>query len=75
MNEEPMHELMDINDVCRFFGGTRPLDKSTIFRWIKEGRIAPSIKMSGRVQRWRRSECENILATMEGKRAVKDSSE
>lgn len=58
-------DLLSIHDVCRFFTGQKhPLDPSTVYRWVKRGKIPPPIRISPALQRWRRSELEQIRAAM-----------
>jgi hypothetical protein len=33
-----MDLLLDRREVCRFFGGTKPLDPATLYRGIRKGR-------------------------------------
>ena len=56
-------QLLDKAEVCRLFGGTRPLNPSTIYRQIKQGLIPPPIKVGGS-SRWLREECEAALQGM-----------
>jgi predicted DNA-binding transcriptional regulator AlpA len=56
--------LLDRKAVQLFFGGTKPLHPSTIYRHIKEGTIPPPIKISAGCSRWSLAECELALARM-----------
>jgi GH24 family phage-related lysozyme (muramidase) len=47
-------DFMDIDSVRTFFGGTKPIDRSTVWRKIKQGTIPKPIPG---LQRWLRSEC------------------
>ena len=52
-------ELLHLDEVCRFFGGEgRPINQSTVYRGIKDGRFPPPIKPAPGISRWLRSECE-----------------
>jgi predicted DNA-binding transcriptional regulator AlpA len=49
-------DLFDIDEVCAFFGGTRPLNPSTIYRGA--GTIYPRpVKTGPNISRWLKSEC------------------
>jgi predicted DNA-binding transcriptional regulator AlpA len=53
-------DLLDLDAVCRFFGGSKPLHPATIYRGL--GRRYPlPIRVSPNANRWRRSECEAAL--------------
>ena len=52
------HELLHLDAVCEFFGGTRPLNPSTLYRGVKDGRYPPPVKIGPGSSRWLRSECE-----------------
>ena len=56
-------DLLDIRAVCRLFGGTRPLNPSTVYKGIKRGVFPAPIPVGGpHTSRWLRSECEAALA-------------
>lgn len=58
-------EMLGIREVCQFFGGAeRPLDQSTIYRWVRLGKIPPAVRMSANTLRWRRSDCQKALDVM-----------
>jgi predicted DNA-binding transcriptional regulator AlpA len=56
-------ELLARQEVCRFFGGSRPIDAATLYRGIRKGRYPRPVKI-GASSRWLRQECEAALATM-----------
>src|ERR1700737_3570933 len=56
-------DLIDIHGVREFFGGSRPIDVATVYRFIKRGRIPKPIKIGGSA-RWLRSECQIALTRM-----------
>jgi len=60
--------LLDRKEVLSFFGGTRPIDASTLYRGIKLGRFPQPIKVGGS-SRWLREECELALQAMVDGRA------
>jgi predicted DNA-binding transcriptional regulator AlpA len=53
-------ELLDINEVCKFFGGTKPLHRATIYRGAGVRYPRPH-KIGPNTNRWLRSECEAKL--------------
>jgi predicted DNA-binding transcriptional regulator AlpA len=57
-------DLMDVAAVCAFFGGTRPLDQSTLYRGIAANRYPRPIYVGAKTVRWLRSECEATLKAM-----------
>jgi predicted DNA-binding transcriptional regulator AlpA len=58
-------DLLDIDAVCRFFGGTKPLHPATIYRGI-DIRYPRPVRVSPNVNRWLRSECEAALKKILG---------
>jgi predicted DNA-binding transcriptional regulator AlpA len=54
-------ELLDMGAVCRLFGGTRPLDPSTIYKGIRRGRFPKPVSIGPQTARWLRSECLSAL--------------
>jgi predicted DNA-binding transcriptional regulator AlpA len=64
-------ELLDAKAVADFFGGTKRLHPSTIYRHIKAGRIPAPIKISAGCSRWSLAECEAALQAMVEGRAVR----
>jgi predicted DNA-binding transcriptional regulator AlpA len=63
---DDMPNLLDITEVCTFFGG---LDPSTIYRGIGVGRYPRPVRVGANTSRWLRSECEQALAGMIAGRA------
>ena len=61
--ETAMPELLDRVEVCRFFGGSRPINASTLYRGIKAKRYPQPVHVGGS-SRWLRSECETALQLM-----------
>lgn len=68
LNDPP--SLLTLGDVCALFGGTKPIDPSTLYRGIKRGTYPPPIKVGPGSSRWLRSECEAALAAMVAGRAA-----
>ena len=62
-------ELLDRREVCRFFGGTRPLNPATLYRGIRKGRYPKPVKVGPGSSRWLRAECEAALRVMAEGRA------
>lgn len=55
----PEDKMLTIREACRFFGGDdKPLDPTTFYRGIREGRFPKPVKLTPRFSRWRLSECE-----------------
>ena len=59
-----MTELLDKAEVCRLFGGSRPINASTLYRNIKLGRYPKPIKVGPNSSRWLLSECREALRLM-----------
>jgi len=63
--------LLDRDEVCRFFGGTRPINVATLYRGVRNGRYPRPIKIGPGSSRWLCSECEAALRAMVEGRAVR----
>lgn len=58
-------DMMTLEQVGRFFGGTdKPIDRSTIYRWVRHGRIPKPIRVGPKQSRWSRVECTEALQAM-----------
>jgi predicted DNA-binding transcriptional regulator AlpA len=57
-------EMLDKEGVCSLFGGTRPINASTLYRGIRQGRYPKPVKVGPGSSRWLRSECEAALRSM-----------
>jgi predicted DNA-binding transcriptional regulator AlpA len=55
--------LLDKVEVCRFFGGSRPLHPASLYRGIKLGRYPRPVHIGGS-SRWVRRECDEALSKM-----------
>jgi predicted DNA-binding transcriptional regulator AlpA len=66
-----MESLLDRDEACRFFGGTRPLNPATLYRGIRKGRFPRPVKVGPGSSRWLRVECEAVLKGMVEGRAVR----
>ena len=62
-------DLLDKGEVCRYFGGTKPINTATLYRKIRQGLLPKPVKIGGS-SRWLRSECEAALRQMVNGRAV-----
>jgi predicted DNA-binding transcriptional regulator AlpA len=59
-----MDHLLDRAGVCSYFGGSRPLNASTLYRGIRRGHYPKPVKVGPGSSRWLRSECELALQMM-----------
>ena len=57
-------ELLTLREVALLFGGSRPLNPSTVWRWVKSGRLPRPVKLGRGTVRWIRSEVEATLRRM-----------
>jgi predicted DNA-binding transcriptional regulator AlpA len=57
-------DLLDRQAVCRLFGGTKPIDPSTLYRGVAKGRYPRPVKIGPGASRWLRQECEAALAAL-----------
>jgi predicted DNA-binding transcriptional regulator AlpA len=55
--------LLDKWEVCRLFGGSKPINAATLYRGIRQGRFPRPIHIGGS-SRWLRDECEAVLRRM-----------
>jgi predicted DNA-binding transcriptional regulator AlpA len=55
--------LLDKAEVLRMFGGTKPINPSTLYRGIRLGRYPQPVKVGGS-SRWVREEVESALQRM-----------
>lgn len=62
----------DIRYVCRFFGGTKPVSKATVYRMVKSGVLPAPISVNGS-SRWIGPECEAARGRMIAERDAADS--
>jgi predicted DNA-binding transcriptional regulator AlpA len=59
-----MDHLLDRREACAFFGGSKPINPSTLYRGIRQGRYPAPIKVGPGSSRWLREECEAALQAM-----------
>lgn len=64
----PTDDLLDTRAVCKFFGGTKPLDPATLYRGIIAGRYPKPFRISPRRNRWHLEECKEALKVLSAKR-------
>jgi predicted DNA-binding transcriptional regulator AlpA len=57
-------QLLDKDEVCRLFGGTKPINPATLYRGIRKGRYPRPVKVGPQSSRWLRSECDECLRVM-----------
>ena len=57
-------DLLDRGEVCRFFGGSKPIDPATLYRGIRQGRYPKPVKVGPGASRWLREECKAALQAM-----------
>jgi predicted DNA-binding transcriptional regulator AlpA len=55
--------LLDRTEVCRFFGGGKPINPSTLYRGIRKGTFPKPVRVGGS-SRWLRYEVEAALQAM-----------
>jgi hypothetical protein len=64
----PIPELLDETAACLFLGGSKPLDGSTLWRGVKEGRYSRPIYVSAQTVRWQRTDLQSDLDRMVAER-------
>src|SRR4051812_23949740 len=52
-----MPEWYEVKDLC----DALRVSRSTLFAWIREGRIPPPVKFGARTTRWRREVAEGLI--------------
>jgi predicted DNA-binding transcriptional regulator AlpA len=62
-------ELLDLDEVCAFFGGSKPLHPATIYRGLGS-RYPRPVRVGPNSNRWLKSECEAALREMAAERAA-----
>jgi predicted DNA-binding transcriptional regulator AlpA len=60
-------DLLDIDSVCAFLGGTKPVDRSTVWRKVRQGLIPKPVP---ELKRWVRSELEAARDALIAKRGT-----
>jgi predicted DNA-binding transcriptional regulator AlpA len=57
-------ERLDIDTLCKYVGGSRPLHPSTIYRMIKANKLPVPIKLGPKSNRWLKSQVDAALAKL-----------
>lgn len=57
-------ELLDADEACRLLGGTRPINRATLYRGVAAGRYPRPIKIGAASSRWLRSELLDAIRDM-----------
>ncbi len=57
------HDLIDIGAVCVLVGGTKPVNKATVYRGVAAGRLPKPVMVTPNSARWVRSE---VLGAIQG---------
>jgi predicted DNA-binding transcriptional regulator AlpA len=65
------NDLLDVDEACKFIGGSRPINPATLWRNVRAKRISPPIHISAQLVRWRRSDLEADVARMVAERDAK----
>ena len=65
-DEKPEIELWDRETVLKFFGGTKPISISTLYKGITRKRYPKPVDIGG--VRWIASECRDAVQRMIGER-------
>jgi predicted DNA-binding transcriptional regulator AlpA len=63
-DQQTQIEFWDRPTVLKFFGGSRPLHVSTLYRGVHRGRYPKPVNVAGNAVRWVRSECEAAAQRM-----------
>lgn len=63
--------MLSLAEVGEFFGGKKhPLSRTTVYAWVKRGKIPRPIKLDFKISRWRLSQCraarDALLAAQAG---------
>lgn len=54
-------DLIDIDEVCRIVGGSKPVNRATIYRGITAGRWPKPLRVGPNVSRWVKAEWLAII--------------
>jgi predicted DNA-binding transcriptional regulator AlpA len=64
-------EYLDVKAACRFIGGTKPINPSTLWRGVKERRYSPPDPIGPNMVRWRRSQLARDLERIAADKATR----
>ena len=56
--------LLDRRKVCLLLGGSKPINPSTLYRGIRQGRYPKPVKLSPGCSRWLLTEIEAVIRSM-----------
>ena len=68
-------EYLDVKAACRFIGGSKPINPSTLWRGVKERRYSPPDHIGPNMVRWRRSRLARDLERIAADRAARRQDE
>ena len=57
-------DLIDTPEACREYGGSKPIDPSTLYRGVKTGRYSKPMKISAKAVRWSRRNIRSDIVRM-----------
>jgi predicted DNA-binding transcriptional regulator AlpA len=55
-----LDDLLDIKAACQFLGGSRAINRVTLYRGIQDGRFPKPVKI-GSLSRWLRTELQAVI--------------
>jgi predicted DNA-binding transcriptional regulator AlpA len=64
MVRESENEYLDTPATCALIGGNRPIHPSTLWRWVKAGRISAPVKIGPHTVRFRRTQLVADLSAL-----------
>jgi predicted DNA-binding transcriptional regulator AlpA len=74
MHDDDLHDdddLLDEAETCRYIGGTKPINPSTLWRGVRDGRYSKPIHIGPQSVRWIRGELrrdrERMIAARDAK--------
>ena len=73
LHDDDLHDddLLDEAETCRYIGGTKPINPSTLWRGVRDGRYSKPIHIGPQSVRWIRGELrrdrERMIAARDAK--------